>query len=427
MGILGTSAARELTTLTSRPWGRVVAAFAVIFVGLAGRAVLDKILALRGGPEFVALWAQLQSVVDLTSGVALSGIGTGLTVMVAQATQPDTRRNLLRSALLLGLATSFPAMLLIGLAAAGLSAWLTGGALPPRLFALSASAGWITVVSGLLGAYWLGHRRLDRVLLLALATTLPLVAVALTASSTTMLQSLILAQIVPALFITAVLIWYVRTHSHVHGGAGLAAPDRRQLARYLPVGLAIGTLTPASILLVRSIVSNALSWSDAGLIQALWRSSDWITSVAAGVLALLFLPRFSAAHGTRRFAGELVRAGSAILIPAAVLLFLLLLNQKTVLATLYDTRFVLSDRAAAFFLMGDWIRIASWVFLYALFAMRRTVAIMAGEIFSLPLFAFLLYVFSDGLTLERTGIIYLLTYLSYFVFNAAATLRKPDH
>ena len=57
-----------LTTIQS-----VLAAFAIILIDLIGRAGLDKVLALAGGPAIVALWAQLQSVVELVSTVALAG------------------------------------------------------------------------------------------------------------------------------------------------------------------------------------------------------------------------------------------------------------------------------------------------------------------------------------------------------------------
>ena len=77
---------------------------AIIAAGLLGRSAVDKVLALRGGGEAVALWAQLSSVVDLVAGIALAGIGGGLTVLVAQAAEPERRRDLLRQALAIGLA-----------------------------------------------------------------------------------------------------------------------------------------------------------------------------------------------------------------------------------------------------------------------------------------------------------------------------------
>ena len=43
----------------------------MIAAGLAGRSALDKVLALRGGGELVALWAQIASLMELVSGASL--------------------------------------------------------------------------------------------------------------------------------------------------------------------------------------------------------------------------------------------------------------------------------------------------------------------------------------------------------------------
>jgi hypothetical protein len=118
----------------------------------------------------------------------------------------------------------------------------------------------------------------------------------------------------------------------------------------------------------------------------------------------------------------MLRAGVMVLIPAGCLLLLIYFNQRTLLAMLYDTRFVVSDQTAALIMLGSWIRIASWLFLFGLFSAHRTGLIMAGEILSLPLYALLLWLFADGMTLERTAWLYFASYLVYLVFNAVALL-----
>jgi hypothetical protein len=159
----------------------------------------------------------------------------------------------------------------------------------------------------------------------------------------------------------------------------------------------------------------------------LWRSTEWVTATAAGVLSLIFLPRFSATFfsnggGSARFKQEMMRAAVMVLIPAAGLMLVIFFNQRAMLATLYDARFVVSDQTAALIMLGSWIRIFSWLFLFGLFAAHRTGLIIAGEILSLPLFALLLWLFDDGMTLERAALLYFVSYLFYLGFNALALL-----
>jgi hypothetical protein len=69
---------------------------------------VDKVLALRGGAELVAAWAQLSSVIDLVAGAALAGVGAGVTVFVAQARNRDEQLAALRGGTRFGLTVALP-------------------------------------------------------------------------------------------------------------------------------------------------------------------------------------------------------------------------------------------------------------------------------------------------------------------------------
>lgn len=403
----------------------VLAAFAIILIDLLGRAGLDKVLALVGGPDMVALWAQLQSVVELVSAVALAGVLQGLTVMITQVRESHDERRLLRDALKLGLGTS----LAVALAAPVLAAWLTHDKIELDLFLLAALAGWFTIIPATLNAYWLGKHQQQRMLGLALLTGTVLLLLAAGAWLGLSLQGLMLAQCLALLVIGGAIWRYLYKLSRVHDAQDSGTDYFRKLARFVPVGLMIGIMSPVSMLLVRGILSGVLSWSDVGLVQALWRSTEWVTATAAGVLSLVFLPRLSTAYGTTQFRREITRAGMIVPTAAACLLLLIFFNQRAMLAALYDSRFVVSDEAAALMMLGCWMRIASWVFLFGLFAAHRTRLIVAGEVLSLPLYALLLWLFADGMTLERTALLYLVSYSVYLGFNIAAlrySSRKPN-
>jgi polysaccharide transporter, PST family len=406
----------------------VLASFAIIVIDLLGRAGLDKVLALAGGPTMVALWAQLQSVVELVGAVTAAGVLQGLTVLIAQVSDLRDEHSLLRNALKLGLATSLAVALVVALASPELAVWLTQGRIKTELFLLAALAGCCAIVPATLNAYWLGKHRQQRMLGLALLTSLVLLLVAASAWFGMSLRVLIWVQSV-VLAIIGLAIWhYLRKLSEPPGDKQAGTEYFRRLLRFVPVGLVIGIMSPVSMLLVRSMLSGSLSWSDVGFLQALWRSTEWVTSTAAGVLSLIFLPRFSSTYGSARFKMEMTRAGVMVLIPAACLLLLIFFNQRAMLAALYDARFMVSDETAALFMLGCWIRIAAWLFLFGLFSAHSTGLIMAGELLSLPLYALLLWLFTDGMTLERTALLYLVSYLVYLGFTAISlqySSRKP--
>lgn len=398
----------------------VLAAFIIILIDLLGRAGLDKVLAISGGPSLVGLWAQLQSVVELVGAVTSAGVLQGLTVLVAQAGNAGAERCLLRHALKLGLVTSLAAGLAVAIASPELAAWLTQDRIAAQLLMLAALAGCVAVVPATLNAYWLGKHLQQRMLGLALLTSLTLAGLAAGAWSGLSLHGLVWLQTL-LMSVIGLLLWrYMQGLAAGRDEGAQGAAFLRKLASFVPVGLAIGIMSPLSMLLVRSMLSSSLSWSDVGFLQALWRSTEWVTATAAGVLSLIFLPRFSSICGSAGFGKELARAGIVVLIPSAVLLLLIFIEQRSMLATLYDARFIVSNGTAGLFMLGCWVRIAAWLFLFGLFAAHRTVLIIAGELLSLPLYALLLWRFSAGMTLERSALLYLVSYLVYLVFTAAS-------
>jgi O-antigen/teichoic acid export membrane protein len=371
---------------------------------------VDKVLTLRGGGEAVALWGQLTSVVDLVSGLALAGIGGGVTVLVAQAGMPERRREILRQGLALSLALSaVPA--LGGVVAA---AFLDLG-LPRFTVAAAALVGWTAVIAGLLNAYWVGRERRDAQLALAGLSALLAVTAAIAAPIGSMLEWLLVAQALPALVLLAV--WRPRVHP----------PEpalRSGLMRYVLAGIAIGILGPAAMLAARALVANALSWHDAGVLQAIWRLSEWVWGIASGVLSVLFFARMSAAYPRGELSAVTRAAARAVLLPTALFFVLLFAVHRPLLAALYDPSFEVSAAAAALFFAGSVLRIASWIPLYALYAMSRIWPIAIGELLSVPLFAALLAAWGGGLTLERAGLSWLLSYAAYAGFNYWAMRRR---
>jgi O-antigen/teichoic acid export membrane protein len=382
---------------------KLALALAIIAVGLAGRSALDKVITVRGGAELVALWAQVFSVIEMVSGVALAGVGAGLSVLAAQTSSAERQQIFLRRALRLGLMVCTPLALVTALAD-------SGSQLP---IALAALAGVITVIPGTVNSLWLGQQRRERMLALALfSAAIPLLA-ALFAPQRWLLQLITLACAVPAL---VVLVVPFRAR----------APERaddRALQRYILPGLVIGILSPASLLVARSVVGESLSWHDSGVLQALWRLSDWVCGFAAGILSVLYLPRMAAAYPDPGIRPSLREAARLVLVPCAGAFLLLFLLYVPVLEMLYDSSFRPSALAVALLLAGSLARIVAWLPLFGLYAAVRTRAIAVGEFLSLPLFAGLVFAARDNLTLELVAALWLATYLAYAAFNFWA-LRK---
>jgi O-antigen/teichoic acid export membrane protein len=373
------------------------------------------VLALRGGADLVALWAQLASIAEVVAGVALAGLGTGLAVYVARTSRVERQRELLREAFKIGLAVAAPFALAAVMAGYFFNDPLTGGKLGPGIVALAAAAGWIAVLPGLVGSLWQGQQRRDLLLAFALTSALLSLAAGMLAPSQWVMTALLLAQALPVL----VVVFIAKPSDR----AGHFRSRSHPLRRYVLPSVAIGLLSPASTLVARAAVGESLSWHDAGVMQALWRLSEWVSAFAAGVLSFYFLPQLAAAGQGERFRAVLCKAAKATLIPAAVVLGAFCVLQGPLLAALYSDEFRATDTSAALIFIGGWVRIASWVAMFGLYAQRRTVALAVGELLSLPLFAALVAAAGSRVSLELVGVFWLASYCAYLAFNWWALRR----
>lgn len=394
---------------------RLLAPLAIASAGLLGRSVVDKLLVLRGGAGTVVAWGQMSSLLDLVVGVVAAGIGSGLAVLVSGADAPR-RAGLLRAGMrgAAGLSAGIAAALLLG--AHWRPDWAAALGVPASDIVFGAIAGIAMSFGSIAGSYWVGAQRLRLQGLLASAGAALAVLAAWLAP---VRQVVVLLAGVQAALALAVAAWTLRRVRPQDGAPALA---RGELVRYVPAGLALGVLGPASMLAARSLTEHALSWQGAGSLQALWRVSDWVTSIAAGVLSVCFLPRLGAAWGTPDWSAELRAAAWAVLPASAIAFALLFMLRVPVFEALYGPGFVPSPNTAALFFAGSLLRVAAWVPLFALYAQGRARAIALGEFASLPLFAALLAAGAARAGLAWVAAAWLTSYAAYGALNLALVL-----
>jgi PST family polysaccharide transporter len=390
------------------------------------RLLLDKVLAIHEGALSVAYWGQLQSIADLIASVALVGVGQGLTVLAARMTDHDIRPMLMRKAWKWSLILS-GVMLLVVLMLFSLSLVKIGdGAIPTSWLVMAAMMGFLYVPAGLQMAWWLGISARGRVVSLLLALGLPPVVVVWVASS-----QLVLAALLATLCTTGLLALMLR-RAVMQPIADVLHERKRtetksalaSLKEFIPIGIAIGILTPLSVLTIRVVVGGELSWREVGYLQAIWRTSDPIVLLAAGAFNVWMLPRLSRLAHTPEFNQQLFRYGVRIALPAAFGLLCLWFSREFIFALFYAPDFAVPAYTYGWFMLGDVLRVTSWIFLFGLFARGQARAVVITEFLSQPLFALLVWIYADGLTLNLVGQLYACSYLVYSSGTALAVLKR---
>lgn len=393
-----------------------------IAISLVGRAAIDKFIALGGGPDLLASWAQLQSVMDLVSGAAVAGVAPGVSVLVAQSADREGRRNLLLTGMALGLGLGLPVLIFIALFHVlpwNFSAhpWLKGWLLAPE-WTVAAIAGWLSIGMSMLNAYLIGARRQRAICGLAAFMAATGVVIAALAGQRNVISAVLGFHAAAG---AAVMGWFV--WQWLRSSDSVRFVRFRELSVFALPGLAIGICSPLSFLIIRNCIGESLSTHEVGLLHALWRASDWITAMAGGVLSLYWLPRMASAAGAAQWSRLLRRAFLEVVVPSALALALLAWLSSSALHVLFTDKFELPFHVSALILAGDAVRVLAWLFLFALYARKATRLIAIGELLSLPLFAAILLWLGDTMTPTKIGAMWLLTYAIYAGFNAYALAR----
>jgi hypothetical protein len=281
---------------------------------------------------------------------------------------------------------------------------------------LCAIAGYINLASAILNGMFIGQNQQGKALALMACNGIPIILAIATCNQyqlehpiAIVLYCLIGIGLCNNLLLMSLLY---RTSGYQHPSLNQLMEWGRSLVAFIPAGLAIGIFSPLCVLLARSLIANQQSWEVAGQATAVWRASDWILSGAVTILYYHFLPLLSREAVQGKINGAIWRITKQIMIPSAIAVITLVILRNSVLQLLYSDQIHLSLEIALYFWVGEAARILSAIFLMGLFVLHATKLITISDFFSQPLFVMLLF-FGMGVSLELTGLAYLLTYLLY--------------
>ncbi|RPD48582.1 hypothetical protein DNI29_08180 [Hymenobacter sediminis] len=349
----------------------------------AGALVLNKVLAVYGGPGGLTLLAHFQNLMALFTTLPNDGVHVGIVKYLAPLRAGSGRyRAWVGAGILLNLGS---------LLLAGLALILAPG---PLVALFEEGAGWTTLL--LLGLGLLtGHAFVASVLLAAgrlrayvgLTVVLSLLgpvgvgaALAAGSSVSTALLVYLLAQgatLGPALLVAHRAGLLPRLSGPVSRASLMG------LGRFLLMALSVLLFSKAVDFSLREVLVWQFGLGPTDLWQAVAKLSDNYTMVFSAVMSSVYYPRLAALSGRPVERRQLVRSVLLLLAPAlAIGLGLLWLLRDLLLPLLFEQRFAQATFLLAPQLVSDWLKFLTWVLLFLLTAQARVgryVAVQAAS------------------------------------------------
>lgn len=390
---------------------------------------INKILAIYVGPAGYGLVGQFQSAVQMISTFGSGAINTGVIRFTAQH-QDDLgyRRKLWRTAGTISLVGSILTSLAIILSSRQLSLYFLKTVDYQGVFIWFGVSLTFFVFNTFFLAILNGNKELKTfVLANIIGSILSLVLTGVLTLKLGLYGALIaLGTYQSFAFLVTLLLVYKKPWFAFNDLIGkIDGPIAKDLFRYTFMALSSAICVPLSHIMIRNYIGTNLDWASAGYWEAIWKLSAAYLMIITSTLSVYYLPRLSELE-TKEALKQEIAASCRVIIPVVIVFGLgIYFTRYFLIRFLFTAEFYQIDKLFFWQLIGDTLKITSWLFAYVFLAKGFMFAYVFSEvIFSILFYSLIVYLLpSYGLV--ATSIAHAINYAVYLVF-VLGVLRSKD-
>ena len=161
------------------------------------------------------------------------------------------------------------------------------------------------------------------------------------------------------------------------------------LLKFALMSLVSALVVPVSTLVIRKYVFDNFSGNEAGYVQGIWSISNTYLSVVTTTLSIYYLPTLSGIQDRAKLRAE-IKNGYKFILPLAVLAgVMIFIFRDLIINILYTPEFLPMREYFTFQIIGDGLKIASWILAYLMVAKAMTRLFIVTKSFFLDICAFL--------------------------------------
>lgn len=393
---------------------------------LAGLAI-SKTLAVVGGPSGLALVGQFQNFVQIALTAAKGGLDTGVTKYTAEYGPDSARRSRLFSTAARMCAGSCAVVVIVLLLGAEpLSIYFLHSAsyaYVMRLFGFTIA---LFVLNSLLLAIVNGLQEVRTYVLVNIVQSLFTLLLTVGLIAWLGLDGALIAMVTNQSLVLMVLLWMLRGHIVIRLANFRMAIDREEAIRLSKFSLMTAVsafVSPMAAIAVRNHIASNLGINQAGYWQAMWYVSSVYLTVVTTSLSIYYLPKLSAIKDRSALRTELVN-GYRIVLPIVTIAALTMYSMREwVVRILFTEAFSPMLELFRWMLIGDVVKLASWLLAYLMLAKAMTRAFILTEIFFSASFVVLTILLTQQYGLQGVTYAHTANYVLYFITVAVLTRR----
>lgn len=398
-----------------------------VAVKVGAAMVLNKILAVYVGPAGYAAIGQFQNIISMALSFSGGIIGPGVTKGTAEHFESEKKQHSVwQTGLILTLVGTALASLFLLSAAPWLSEQLLQETNMKGVFIGLAIALPAIAVNNLLLAVINGKKEIG--LLVGaniVGSLLSLILVGICTYVLGLYGALLAIAISPAAALFATFgLASCRSWFKINFFLGrIEGSAMRELSGFGMMGLTAAITAPLAYIFIRNFLSNTLGQSEAGFWQASWKISEIYLMLVTLTLSVYYLPRIAEIKQAGELRSEVLKVYKIVLpivVSVAMLIFIL---RDFLIKKLFSADFGPMRDLFAWQLIGDVLKIGSWILSYILLGRAMVKSFIVAEIAFSLLFCLATRVFVSHYGLVGVSIAYAFSYACYW-FAMAALVKQ---
>ncbi|NLI92070.1 MAG: O-antigen translocase [Peptococcaceae bacterium] len=382
---------------------------------LAG-IITTKIMAIYIGPTGVALLGNFTNITTILSTFANGAIGSGITKYISEFDSEEDKQNVVSHAFMISITCSF----LIGIAVLifhnALAKLAFGDTKYSTAFIIF---GFTVIFFGLnttISAVLNGYRQIKYLIMTGMTGSILSVILAFIITIKFGVFGALINSAIAQICIFMINLHFSKRLNVIEFKMGKMSIDTTilcKLFKYAGMSIVSVLLVPTGTLMIRKYVFNHFTPNEAGYIQGVWSISNAYLMVVTTALSIYYLPTLSSIKDDMGLKNEIFK-GYKFLLPMAILGgTAVYICRDLIIHVLYTPEFLPMKKYFLFQIIGDTLKISSWILGYLMVAKAMTIWFIATEVIFTGIYISFAFVFMNYY--GSIGVTYAYS-LNYFIF-----------
>jgi PST family polysaccharide transporter len=380
--------------------------------------IINKVVAMYAGPTGLALIGQLKDFVTMITNISNGAITQGIVKYTAEYETIEEKQKIFSTSIVISLISSCIIAIILVLFNGFLSELILKDIQYSGVFIVFAFTVFLFALNTVLMSILNGQKEIKKYVLVNIVnSSLSLIITSLLVLKFNIqgaLYALVINQSI-VFFVTLMFVLKSVWFRWEYFKQGIDKDSLKKLSKYSLMAITSAISAPLSYLVIRNYIGENLGWDSAGYWQGMWYISTMYLMLITTSLSVYYLPKLSEIKEKNELKKEIFNGYKVIMpivVVSAVSIYLL---KEYVIIIAFDEKFMPMLELFKWQLIGDAIKICSWLLSYLMLAKAMTKIFIFTEIVFSLFFVLLSMYFINSYGLVGVTYAYFCNYIIYFV------------